>query len=491
MEATLLDGFFKAITPLPLFYCFLGVLVGTLVGVLPGIGSPTTIAVLLPLTVYLGPTEAIIMLAGIYYGAMYGGSTTSILMNIPGEAASVTTCLDGFQMTKQGRAGEALAIAAIGSFVAGTAGVILLSFIGPMLATLALIFGPPEYFGLMFFSLTAIFSFSGDSILKGIAMGLLGIMLASIGLDPMTGIPRLTFGTVRLMAGIDVVPVLMGLFGIAEVLVSAEEKMISIYEGKLGRMLPRGQELKKGMLASLRGTGIGLAAGLIPGFLPSVVTFISYAAEKRVSKHPEEFGQGCIEGVAGPEAANNATAQAGFIPLMALGIPTTPSLAMILASLVMYGLQPGPLLFEQDGLFAWTVIASMYIGNVMLLILNLPLVGLWARLCLIPYRYIGPFILGVIFVGAYSIRNSMFDVYAAIIFGIVGFVMKSRNYPIVPLVLGFILGPMLEQHFRSTLQLSGGSIGILFERPIVVGFLVAAIISIVISIKFKSSEVRE
>ena len=481
MEFGLLAGFWKALSPVNLWYCFLGSLLGTVVGVLPALGPATTIAILLPVTAYLKPTESIIMLAGIFYGAMYGGSTTSILMNIPGEAASVPTCLDGFQMTKRGRAGEALAIAAIGSFIAGTAGVLLLSFAGPLFAELALAFGPPEYFGLMFFSLTALFSFSGHDLLKGLTAGLVGIILATVGLDPLSGTHRLAFGIPQLLAGLDVIPVLIGLFGVAEVLASAEEEVSSVYQGKLGRLIPRGEELKKGLWASLRGTGIGLLAGLFPGFMPSVVTFISYDIERRVSKHPEKFGTGMIEGVASPEAANNATCQAGFVPLMALGVPTAPIFAMLLASLMIYGLPPGPMLFKQHGDFAWTVVASMYIGNVMLLILNLPLVGIWARLCLVPYRILGPVILGVVFIGAYSIRNSMFDVWTAILFGLIGFLMKRRDWPVAPLILGFILGPMLEQHLRASLQGSGGSLRVFIEQPISAGFIVLGVVLVVMS----------
>ncbi len=481
MEFGLLAGFWKALSPVNLWYCFLGTLLGTVVGVLPALGPATTIAILLPVTAYLKPTESIIMLSGIFYGAMYGGSTTSILMNIPGEAASVPTCLDGFQMTKRGRAGEALAIAAIGSFIAGTGGVLLLSFAGPLLAELALAFGPPEYFGLMFFSLTALFSFSGHDLLKGLTAGVVGIILATVGLDPLSGAHRLAFGIPQLLAGLDVIPVLIGLFGVAEVLASAEEQISSVFRGKLGRLIPRGKELQKGLWASLRGTGIGLLAGLFPGFMPSVVTFISYDIEKRVSKHPEKFGTGVIEGVASPEAANNATCQAGFVPLMALGVPTAPIFAMLLASLMIYGLPPGPMLFKQHGDFAWTVVASMYIGNVMLLILNLPLVGIWARLCLIPYRILGPVILGVVFIGAYSIRNSMFDVWTAILFGLIGFLMKKKSWPVAPLILGFILGPLLEQHFRASLQGSGGSLRVFIEQPISAGFIVVGVVLMVMS----------
>ncbi len=481
MDSGLLQGFLGALTPDTLWYCFLGVLLGTGVGVLPGLGSGATTAILLPLTVYLSPKDAIVMLAGIYYGSMYGGSTTSILMNVPGEAASVVTALDGFQMTKQGRAGQALAIAAIGSFVAGTGGVILLSFIGPTLADLALKFGAPEYFGLVAFSLTALLSLTGGSVLKGLTVGMAGMLVASVGLDPMSGRQRLVFGFPELMSGFDLIPVLMGLFGVAEVLASAEEGIVSIYSGALGRLLPRGEELRKGIVASLRATGLGLGLGLLPGMLPSVVSFISYDLERRFSRHPERFGTGVIEGVAAPEAANNAVAQAGFIPLLSLGIPTSPVLAILLAAFMMYGLQPGPLLFSQHPDLAWSIIGSMYVGNVMLLVLNLPLVGLWARFSRVPYKFLGPFILGVCIVGAYSIRNSMFDVWSAILFGLVGYAMKARNWPAAPLILGFILGPMLERYLRGSLQMSGGSAEIFLNRPIAAGFLLLTVLVLAMS----------
>jgi putative tricarboxylic transport membrane protein len=486
MDFGLLAGFVNALSPMNLLYCFLGCLLGTFVGVLPALGGAETIAILLPITMYLDPTQSIIMLAGIFYGAMYGGSTTSILMNIPGEAASVPTCLDGYQMTKQGRAGEALAIAAIGSFFAGTIGVIFLSFAAPPLAELALLFGSPEYFGLMFFSLSALFSFSGNDLLKGVSAGLMGIVLATIGLDPVTGVNRMIFGFSSLLRGFDVIPVLIGLFGVAEVMVGAEEQIGSVYKGKLGRFIPRGKELTKSVWAIMRGTAIGIVTGVFPGLLPSVVTFIAYDTEKRISKYPEKFGTGMIEGVASPEAANNANCQAGFIPLFALGIPTTPIAAMLLASLMMYGLPPGPMLFKQHGDFAWTVVASMYIGNVMLLVLNLPLVGLWARLCLIPYRILGPIVLGAVIMGAYSMRNSMFDVWTAILFGLVGYVMKKKLWPVAPVILGFILGPLLEQHFRASLQGSGGSMLIFMQRPICAVFIVLGVVLIVMSQKLTS-----
>ncbi len=490
MGIGLLEGFVHALSPISLFYCFLGALLGTIVGVLPGLGPAATMAILLPMISHVPPTGSIIMLAGIYYGAMYGGSTTSILMNVPGEAASAVTCLDGFEMTKQGRAGEALAISAIGSFIAGTGGVVLLSFAGPILADFALTFGPPEYFGLVLFGLTTLLSFSGRQILKGVIAGLVGIMLACVGLDPVSGKARLVFGISEFLSGVNIIPILMGLFGLAEVLASAEEGIASIYKGKLGRFLPRGEEMRKGIMASLRGTIAGLILGLLPGMISSLVTFIVYDIEKRISKYPERFGKGVIEGVASPEAANNATAQAGFIPLIAMGIPTAPIFGILLAALMMYGLTPGPLLFTQHGEFVWTVIASMYLGNMMLLILNLPLVALWARLCLIPYRILAPLILGICFVGAYSLRNNMFDVWTSLCFGVLGLLMRKRNWPIPPLILGVILGDMFEQNLRASLQLSAGSLIIFFQRPIALTFVVLSVVSVLVSRKLWAKEAK-
>lgn len=483
MEAGLLEGFRDALSFTNLWYCFIGSVLGTAVGILPGLGPAATTAMLLPLTVYLPPTGAMIMLFGIIYGAMYGGSTTSILVNVPGESASVVTCIDGYQMTKQGRAGEALAIAAIGSFIAGTTGIVMLSIVGPTLASFGLRFGPPEFFALVLFGFTTIFSFSGRSLLKALICGLVGMLLTSVGLDPLSGKNRLVFGISNLYAGFDVVAILMGLFGISEVLSSAEEGIVSVYQGKLGYFIPRGKELIKGLSASVRGTVLGLIMGLIPGLVTTLVTFIAYNIEKRISKHPERFGTGMIEGVAGPEAANNAAVQAGIIPLMSMGIPTQPVFAIMLAALMMYGLQPGPLLFTEHSNFTWTVIASMYIGNVMLLILNLPLVGLWAHLCYIPYRILGPFILAICFVGAYSLRNNMFDVWVCIIFGILGYIMRKWDWPTPPLILGFILGDISEKYLRSSLQMSSGSITIFFIRPISLFFVGLAVLSVILSRK--------
>lgn len=478
----LVNGIMNCLTMSNLFYCFVGCLLGTLVGVLPGLGPASAIAILLPMTTYLDPTGSIIMLSGLYYGAMYGGSTTSILVNIPGEAASVVTCMDGFQMTKQGRSGQALWIAAVGSFIAGTFGAIVCSLLGPGIAKHALKFGPPEYVGLLLFSMTMLITLS-SSLMKGLVAGLVGMFLTTVGMDPLTGTPRLHFGQTGMMRGLELIPVVVGLFGIGEILLAAEEGVQNIYQGKLGKMTPRGHDLKQGLLASIRGTLIGFFPGLIPGMIPALTSFMAYDIEKRISKYPEKFGTGVIEGVAAPEAANNASAMAGFIPLMTLGIPTSASLGIILAALVMYGLEPGPALFVQNKLLVWTIIGSMYIGNVMLLILNLPLVGLWARISLIPYKVMGPIILAVCFVGAYSPRNAMFDVWVALIFGVVGFIMKKRKWPLAPLILGFLLGDMFEVSFRQSLSMSSGSVSIFWNRPIAAILIACTVVLAILTVK--------
>ncbi len=485
----LIQGIWGVFSPSNLLYCFVGCLTGTLVGVLPGLGPASTLAILLPLTTYLDSTGAIIMLAGIFYGAQYGGSTTSILMNIPGESSSVATCLDGFQMTRQGRAGQALWIAAVGSFLAGTLTTIAISFVGPGIARYALRFGPPEYFGLVFLSLAMLVSLSGASLMKGVTAGIFGILLSTMGVDPLLGTARFSFGSIGLMRGLEIIPLVVGLFGIGEILDSAEAGISRIYEGQLGKMMPRGQELRRGILASIRGTIVGFLPGMLPGMLPTLTTFMAYDVEKRISKHPEGFGAGAIEGVAGPEAANNATAQAGFIPLMTLGIPTGPSMAIILVALMMYGLQPGPLLFQTNKQFVWTVVGSMYIGNVILLILNLPLVGLWARISMIPYKFLAPVILAICVVGSYSIRNTLFDVWISIGAGVAGYIMKKYKWPVTPLILGFVLGPMLEQALRQSMPMGGPIIFV--KRPITFAFLLFSVVFILASLKYLRRVPRE
>jgi len=476
-----INGIISVCSPVLLMYCFAGCFLGTLVGVLPGLGPAATMAILLPVTMTAqNPTGSIIMLAGLYYGAAYGGSTTSILTNIPGEVSSIPTCFDGFPMTKQGRGGEALWIAAVGSFIAGTLGTLALSVIGPGFARFAITFGPPEYFGLLFFSLTAIISLAGDSLTKGLAVGVIGMVLATTGADPVSGGQfRFDFGLIALQRGLDLVPVAVGLFGIGEILISSEAGIGKIYEGAIGKMMPRGKELRKGLMAALRGTALGFPLGMLPGMTPPVASFMAYDLEKKLSKNPEKFGTGVIEGVAAPESANNANAQAGFIPLMAFGIPTGPSMALILAALMMYGLQPGPMLFIANKDFVWTIIGSMYVGNVMLLVLNLPLVGMWARLSQVPYKYLAPVILSVCVIAAYSTRNTMFDVWVAIVAGVVGYLMKKFQWPVAPLILGFILGPMIEVSLNQSLNMGGPAI--LVTRPIGGGLLALSVVVVAVA----------
>jgi putative tricarboxylic transport membrane protein len=441
---------------------------GTLVGVLPGIGPTSGIAILLPLTSFLPPAPAIIMLAAIYYGAMYGGSTTAILVNIPGEVASVVTTLDGYQMARQGRAGPALAIAAIASFVAGTLGLVGLTFFAPPLADLALGIGPPEYFGLVVLAFSVVVSLSGGALLQGLSAAAVGALISLVGLDPMSGVRRFAFGTTTLLAGVDFIAVTIGLFAIGEVLIGVEKAIAAVSTAPLGRLMPRWDELRSCLGTMLRATGVGFFLGLLPGATPGVISFISYDLERRVSRSPERFGRGAIEGVAAPEGANNAVTSGGFVPLLALGIPATPALAVLLSGLMIYGLQPGPLLFEKQPQFVWTIIASMYIGNVMLLILNLPLVGLWARLCRVPYAVMAPVILLFSVVGAFSVRNNFADVGMALAFGVLGYLMRKLGYPTAPLVLALILTPMLERSLLQSLSMAAGSPLVFVQRPLAV-----------------------
>jgi putative tricarboxylic transport membrane protein len=471
----LVHGFAQALTLQNLLFALIGSVLGTLVGVLPGIGPTSGIAILLPLTGFLPPTPAIIMLAAIYYGAMYGGSTTAILVNIPGEVASVVTTLDGYQMARQGRAGPALAIAAISSFVAGTLGLVGLTFFAPPLADMALRIGPPEYFGLVVLSFSVVVSLSGASLVKGLSSAALGALVALVGLDPMSGVRRFAFGSSDLLGGIDFIAVIIGLFAITEVLVGVEASVTAVSMAALGKLMPRWDELRSCMGTMLRATGVGFFLGLLPGCTPGAISFISYDVEKRWSRTPERFGHGAIEGVAAPEGANNATTSGGFVPLFALGLPATPALAVLLSGLMIYGLQPGPLLFEKQPEFVWTVIASMYVGNVMLLILNLPLVGLWARLCKLPYAIMAPLILIFSVLGAFSVRNSFFDVGVALAFGAVGYLMVKLGYPTAPLVLALILTPMLESALRQSLSMAHGSPLILVTRPIALILILAGL----------------
>jgi len=480
----LVNGFGIATTIHNLLYCLIGAIVGTLIGVLPGLGPIAGIALLIPATFGLNPTSAIIMLAGIYYGAMYGGSTTSILLNVPGETASVITCIDGYQMAQKGRAGPALATCAIGSFIAGTIGIFGLVFLAPPLAEAALAFGPPEYFSLMVFGFIVLSNVTGTSLIKSLTMAVLGLIIGTIGIDPVTGDARLTFGSISLLSGIEFVAVAIGLFGIGEVLINVE-KPSEILEQRvriprLRELYPTLQDLKRSIGPILRGAGIGFGVGLVPGPAPVIATYSSYMVERKISKHPEEFGKGAIEGVAGPESANNAACQSAFIPLFVLGIPFAPPTAILLGALLIHGVSPGPLMIGQHpGLF-WGVIASMYIGNFILLILNLPFVPLFANILRIPKKILLPLVILFCITGMYTVNNSVFDIWMMLLFGGLGYLMRKWAYEGAPLLLALVLGPKLEVAFRQSLMISHGDFGVFVNRPISVAFLLATVIFLLI-----------
>ena len=475
----LVNGFAQALTPENVLFALVGCLVGTLIGVLPGIGPTSGIAILLPLTATLPPTSAIIMMAAVYYGAMYGGSTTAIVVNIPGEASSVPTALDGYELAKQGRAGAALGIAAIASFVAGTLGLVGLTVCAPLLARVALAFGPPEYFALTMLSLTLAITLSEGALVKGLVSIAVGLLAATVGLDPLTGLRRLTFGSVTLMAGVNFISVVIGLFAIGELLANVERSAAYVYDTKVRNWWPTRADIRQSAGAMLRASGIGFVLGLLPGFSPSVTTFVAYDVEKRLARDPSRFGRGAIEGVAAAEGANNATSSGGFVPLFAFGLPSSPPLAVLLGALLMYGLQPGPRLFQENPQFVWTIVASMYVGNVILLVLNLPLVGIWARIAAIPFPVLGPFILLCSVIGAYSIRYLMFDVWMAMVFGIVGYAMRKTGFPLAPVVLATVLAPTLETSLKQSLILADDSALIFATRPLAATLLAAAAILLV------------
>jgi putative tricarboxylic transport membrane protein len=473
-------GFSVACQPANLLYCFIGVFTGTLIGVLPGIGPLGAMSLLLPATFKIAPEGAVIMLAGIYYGSMYGGSTTSILVNIPGEAASVVTCLDGHQMALKGRAGPALGIAAFGSWIAGTLSILGLTLLAPPLADFALKFGPPEYFTLMIMGMTILIYLAHGSMLKALLMAAFGIVLGLIGLDSINSQPRFTFGRLELIDGVGLVPIVMGLFGVSEVLLNIEQVIRRmIVETKLKNLLPTHKDWRDSTGPIARGSILGFFLGILPGGGGVISSFVSYAVEKRVSKHPERFGTGAIEGVAGPESANNAATGGAFIPLLTLGIPTNVVMAMLLGAFMIHGVQPGPLMMKQNpGLF-WGVITSMYVGNIMLLILNLPLIGMWVRVLKIPYKILFPLILLFCVIGVYSVNSSVFDIFLMILFGVVGYLMKKFDYEGAPLVLALVLGPLLENNLRKSLLMSQGDFSIFFTRPLAAAFLILSIFLLV------------
>jgi len=456
-----------ALQPVNLFYCFTGVFIGTLIGVLPGIGPVGAMSLLLPATFSVSPVGAIIMMSGIFYGAQYGGSTTSILVNIPGEASSVITCLDGYQMARKGRAGPALGMAALGSFIAGTISIVGLMFLAYPLAKAALSFGPPEYFALMCLGLIVLTFLTQGSMYKALMMALFGILLGFVGLDMFTATPRFTFGVTELMDGIGIVPLMMGLFGVSEILMNIEQPLKrKIYGAKIKGLLPDLKDWVVCKWAVLRGTVIGFFLGILPGGGAVLASFVSYAIEKRVSKYPEKFGTGVIEGVAAPESANNAAAQSSFIPLLSLGIPPNVVMAVLFGGLLIHGIQPGPLLIRNHPDIFWGVVMSMYVGNLMLLALNLPLIGMWVKILKVPYTILFPLILLFCLIGVYSVNNSVLDIYLMILFGVIGYLMRKFDFEPAPLALAYVLSPMMETSLRQSLNISGGSFFIFFSRPI-------------------------
>jgi putative tricarboxylic transport membrane protein len=474
-------GFQIALTPVNIMFAFTGCLVGTLIGILPGIGPAGGMALLIPLTYGKDPASAIILLAGIYYGAMYGGSTTSILLNVPGEAASVVTTLDGYQMAKKGRAGAALSIAAIGSFIAGTIGLVLLMLLGPPLAKAALKFGPAESFALMFFGLSTVTSMAGTSLRKGLVATVLGLMLSTVGSDLPTGIIRFNFGIAKLMEGIDVVVLAIGLFAVSEALISSREVESGAFVvEKLSRLWLSFKEFMESLGAILRGSVLGFFIGVLPGAAHVTAAFLSYTLEKKLARDPESFGKGDVRGVAAPESANNSAACGALIPLLTLGLPASAVTAVLYSALLMTGIRPSPFLFDKHPDVVWGLIGSMYIGNVMLLILNLPLVPLWVKVLKTPATWLFPIILVVSFVGVYSVNSSSLDLILAVGFGVLGYFMRKFDYPLAPVILGFVLGVLMEQALRQTLMISGGKLDIFWKSPIAMTLFVLSGVLVVL-----------
>jgi putative tricarboxylic transport membrane protein len=473
-------GFAVALSPINVALCLTGVLVGTLVGVLPGIGPVASIAMLLPLTFGLPPIGALIMLAGIYYGAQYGGSTTSILVNIPGEASSVVTTLDGFQMARQGRAGAALAVAAIGSFAAGTLSTALVAALGAPLTAVALLFGSPEYFSLMVLGLAFAVVLARGNIVKAVAMIFLGLLLSMVGTDPQTGVPRLAFGIPELFDGIGFVVIAMGVFGFADIIRNLEApRQQSIVEGGISGLMPTAKDLKASAGAIARGSVIGSLLGILPGGGAVISSFAAYTLEKRVARDPSRFGAGAIEGVAAPESANNAAAQTSFIPLLTLGIPGNPVMALMIGAMTIQGIVPGPQVMANQPQLFWGLIASMWIGNLLLVVINLPLIGVWVRLLRVPYRLMFPAIVAFCCIGAYSINNSPFDVVITGLFGLFGYWLVKHDFELAPMMLGYILGPLMEESLRRAMLISRGDVSVFVTRPVSAGLLALALLLLV------------
>jgi putative tricarboxylic transport membrane protein len=465
----LTTGFEVALSLHNLFFAFLGCLLGTLIGVLPGIGPTAGVTILVPLTFGLPPTTAFIMMSGLFYGTMYGGSTTAILMKVPGEAASVVTCIDGYEMARQGRAGPALGMAAFASFIAGTVGIMLLAIVAAPLVDVALAFGPAEYFALACFGLTLVTALTGQSLVKGLMSTLFGVIIACVGVDAVSGEMRFTFGSIYLLDGLGFVNIAVGLFALSEVLINIEEPTKEIYAKmnfSLRSLMPSIDDWRRSKGALARGTILGFLIGVLPGTGPTIASFLSYVTEKKLSRTPERFGKGAIEGVAGPEGANNAAAQGSFVPMLTLGIPGSGVTAILLGALMVHGLRPGPMLMQDNPEFVWGLIASMYIGNVMLLILNLPLIGIWVQLLRIPFIIITPAIVTIALTGIYATETTIFDLWVTLVFGLIGYLMRKLDFPLAPIVLAVVLTPMIETSLKQALILSNGSFGIFFTRPI-------------------------
>ncbi len=475
-------GFSVALMPTNLVACFAGVLVGTIVGILPGIGPVGAMALLLPSTFSLEPATALIMLAGIYYGSMYGGSTTAILVNVPGEAGSVVTALDGYQMTRNGRAGAALAVAAVGSFVAGSLGVVGIAVAASWLADQALRFGPPEYFAMAAAGLLLLSRLSGGSVIHAFLMVAIGLALGTVGMEPISAVRRFTFGSTQLSQGIELVPVIMGLYGVAEVLLIAESglRKAHIAAVRLRELLPTRAEWKLSALPIARGSAVGFLTGLIPGPATVLSTFIAYKLERKVSKHPERFGHGAIEGVAGPEAANNGATAGAMVPLLSLGIPFSPATAILLGALIITGIQPGPLLISQRPEVFWGVVASMYVGNLILLVLNLPLVGLFVSVLRLPQHLLATLVLLLCLVGAYSLNNSQLDLWVLVVFGIFGYGLRKLAIDPSPLVVALVLGPLMEKTLRQTLFMERGNLLAILGRPLTLTLLLLGVLAVTV-----------
>jgi putative tricarboxylic transport membrane protein len=483
----LLGGFATALKPLYLYYALLGAVLGTITGVLPGLGPLGAMAILLSFTLSMDATGAMILFAGIYYGAMYGGSTTSILLNIPGEAASVVTCIDGYKMARRGRAGAALTVSAAGSFLAGTISLLGLMVVALFLSDIALRFGPAEFFAIGVCGLTLLVRLSGGSLLQSFIMILTGMALGTVGVDFLTGTERFTFGNAELGQGIDFLPVAMGIFGIAEVLATVERKgsVQAAQRVRIRELLPTAQEWKRSLPAMFRGSFLGFLIGLVPGPSPVIATFVSYISEKKFSKNPEEFGEGAIEAVAGPEAANNAAVGGAYVPLFALGIPFTPAMAMVLGALMLHGLTPGPNLIKEKADLFWAVIASMYIGNFMLIVLNLPLVNIFVSILRVPQNILMPVIVIICMIGVYSVNSSLLDLLLLAVFGLIGYILRAAGFPVAPLILAMVIGPMIETSLRQALNITGGSIVDMVLRPICLALYILASLTFVVPLFMK------